>query len=223
MDGDDNYVIETVEVFVRLDHSSRGHLKIALTSPSGTTSIVHPSKRPENLDVQTWKFITQKAWGETPFGNWTLSVEDEKAGDVETCVDDAAFSFPIGSSDSDPLTVTCRVLDINDFCQTGGTSLAGVSLSGPDDSRLTGTNGMTPADACCSCGGGILVSDYVDVLQDWRVIVYGRSSLETERVTTGAPTFSPISGEESDAPKQASPVVVALVTIACLIASYITI
>jgi subtilisin-like proprotein convertase family protein len=87
------FTIESVYVYLKLEHSSRGHLKIKLTSPSGTESIISPGRRPENTQQSSsawWKLMTWKFWGETPDGEWTMSIVDLKRGDATfegTCAD----------------------------------------------------------------------------------------------------------------------------------------
>lgn len=198
------FVIESVYLFVRLDHSSRGDLKISLTSPMGTVSVVHPSKRPENNNVEMWKFVTHKVWGESPYGAWTLSIEDESAGDLDDCVDDSTFYFVVGDDNDDGFEIDCRALDLIEFCQDGGNVLLGEPVNGPNDPRLVGTKGMTPGDACCSCNGGTPVSEIVDMLQDWTISVYGRdrpTSSPTNNpssLPTTPPTFDPSASPSGD-------------------------
>jgi kexin len=85
--------IESVYIYLKLEHSSRGHLKIKLTSPSGTESVISPGRRPENTQQSSsawWKLMTWKFWGENPDGEWTLSIVDLKRGDATfegTCAD----------------------------------------------------------------------------------------------------------------------------------------
>ena len=156
MDAPSEFVIESVYVYVKLTHSSRGDLQITLTSPSGTSSVVHPWGRPENGNSPGyWKFTTWKNFGESATGDWTLSIEDRSAGDLPNCFDDLTYSvereFPVVEG---PITVDCALLDAEDFCQDERTSLGGRPVSGPDDQFFADADGTTPADACCSCGGG---------------------------------------------------------------------
>lgn len=100
--------IESVYIHIKLEHSSRGHLKIKLTSPSGTESILTPGRRPENTQQAEsvwWKLMSWKFWGEDPSGEWTMSVVDLKKGDATfegTCADYEWNVFD---------RVTCSVLE----------------------------------------------------------------------------------------------------------------
>jgi hypothetical protein len=169
-----NFVVETVNLFLTVVHSSRGDLKITLTAPSGTASVVHPSKRPENSNSEMWKFISVKVWGEAADGDWTLAIEDESAGDLDTCVD------VVWSVDN----LDCGLLDSIGFCPDG---IIGFP---PDDPSLRDSNGLTPADACCSCFGGQPVASVIDMLQDWKLVVFGRDTPVPTDTPTGL-TSSP--------------------------------
>jgi subtilisin-like proprotein convertase family protein len=75
------FTVESVVVFIGYLHVKRGNLKIVLTSPSGTASALHPSKRDEDTilpDGTKWELMTVSNWGESPVGDWTLSITDER-------------------------------------------------------------------------------------------------------------------------------------------------
>lgn len=80
IDGDDadpGFIIESTVIRLELSHYNRGDLKITLTSPSGTVSILHPGKRPEDTrEDSQWELMTVKNWGENPHGDWTLTIRD---------------------------------------------------------------------------------------------------------------------------------------------------
>lgn len=147
-----NFFVETVNVFVRLDHSTRGDLTIILTSPTGTVSLLHPAPRPENSDFDLWKLVTVKHWGESPTGVWKLSIEDSRPGDLVECVDDEyiyeySSEFFFGNLTCDDFVGYCSSADQTQF-------INGEVVTGPSDSFFTSFQGTTPAQACCACGGG---------------------------------------------------------------------
>ena len=79
--GQAGFIVESVVIFIGYDHVKRGNLKIVLTSPSGTVSALHPSKRGENTTLPEgtkWELMTVSNWGESPAGDWTLSITDER-------------------------------------------------------------------------------------------------------------------------------------------------
>ena len=80
------FTIESVVIFIGYQHVMRGNLKIVLTSPSGTGSALHPSKRDESttlLGGTKWELMTVRNWGESPVGDWTLSITDERLDGVD--------------------------------------------------------------------------------------------------------------------------------------------
>jgi subtilisin-like proprotein convertase family protein len=98
--------IETVYVYLRIEHSSRGDLQVNLTSPSGMVSILSPGRRPENTLIaedQWWKMTSVRYWGESAEGTWTLSIVDLKEGDVEA----SCANYEWAMLDE----VTCEVLE----------------------------------------------------------------------------------------------------------------
>ena len=60
----------------------RGDLRIVLTSPSGTVSVLSEPHTDSAPDYVNWKFMTVRNWGESSIGTWTLRVTDEKGGGV---------------------------------------------------------------------------------------------------------------------------------------------
>jgi hypothetical protein len=157
-----NMTLESVVVYVDVHHSSRGHLKIKLTSPQGTESILTPGQRPESLQISDkvrWKLMTLRKWGESSAGNWTLSVVDTEPGDAggEDCVDypfddDAALDYDCG-----------RV-----YLELGPQGLS------EEDACLV----PIVADKCCFCGGGADRSSYRNSLVSWTLVLYGRNLQE---------------------------------------------
>ena len=81
--GVKNFRMEAVEVSLDLSgHASRGDLKITITSPSGTKSVLAPSKRPESTLTEHWKLTSLQLYGESPVGTWMLEILDENQGVV---------------------------------------------------------------------------------------------------------------------------------------------
>lgn len=75
----DDFVAESTVILLDLAHYNRGGLQITLESPSGTTSVLTPGKRPETGaldDGERWKLMTLKNWGEDPTGKWKLKIRD---------------------------------------------------------------------------------------------------------------------------------------------------
>jgi subtilisin family serine protease len=167
--ADSVFTTESVVANLNLPHSTRGDLRVVLTSPEGTESILHPSKRPENTFSDEWKLMTVRLWGESPSGEWKLSIVDQSEGDLSDCGDlpDSHYG--------------CDVL------QECGDCLDGIALTA--DAQFKDEGGVSGADACCVCGGGQNAADIVNMLKSWSLTVYGRSNS-----TLAPPTSDETSG-----------------------------
>lgn len=75
--------VEWVEVTVDISHLSPGDLEIVLVSPSGTQSVLATPHVHNPFDTGIrWTFTTNRNWGETSGGDWTLIVRDRVGGIV---------------------------------------------------------------------------------------------------------------------------------------------
>lgn len=79
-----NFVVERVFVTFSATHTFRGHLRIVLTSPSGTRSILAEPHIDANDNYPGWTFSSIQHWGESAQGTWILTVSDELPADVGT-------------------------------------------------------------------------------------------------------------------------------------------
>lgn len=75
----DNLRVEHVTVMVNINHTSRGNLKITLTSPSGTVSRLAEVHTDTNDNYANWTFMTTRNWAENAVGTWQLKVTDESS------------------------------------------------------------------------------------------------------------------------------------------------
>ncbi|NJL60400.1 MAG: S8 family serine peptidase [Desulfobacteraceae bacterium] len=80
----DSFRLEHVEVIFQATHPYRGDLKIVLTSPSGTQSVLAELHSDSNADYDNWKFMSARHWGESSAGTWTLNVSDLRSGNTGT-------------------------------------------------------------------------------------------------------------------------------------------
>jgi subtilisin family serine protease len=76
--------IEWVEVVFDADHTQRGDLEVALTSPDGTESILAETHRDVNDNYDSWTFTSNRHWDESSMGDWTLEVTDKTTGETGT-------------------------------------------------------------------------------------------------------------------------------------------
>ncbi len=78
--------VESVEVVFAANHTARGNLRVVLTSPSGTESILATPHADTEDNYSSWVFTSKRHWGEEARGNWSLKVTDELGADAGTWV-----------------------------------------------------------------------------------------------------------------------------------------
>ncbi|KAG0039700.1 pheromone processing endoprotease, partial [Gryganskiella cystojenkinii] len=71
--------LEHITVTVNIEHQRRGDVEVILTSPNRVESKLGARRR---FDLSkhgfvNWTFMTVKHWGESPIGDWTLTVRDQ--------------------------------------------------------------------------------------------------------------------------------------------------
>ena len=84
---DSNIRIEHVAVTLHMDAAPSdttdwGNLRITLTSPNGTASILAQAHTDARRTYSQWTYWTVRCLDESSEGNWTLKVEDLRAGNV---------------------------------------------------------------------------------------------------------------------------------------------
>ena len=165
------FTVETVVVYLQLEHESRGDLEIILTSPYGTKSLLHAPNTPEKQQLSSeerWKLTTVKNYGEGLNGDWALTLTDKSPGNLGYCVDDP-FYYLIEQNDGSLRVVDCEILEFGESCVGGEIMRSNVDT-------LRDSDGNVASSACCACGGGSPVSGS-NVLVSWRLVVYGHTTL----------------------------------------------
>ncbi len=72
-----NVTIEHVVIELACTHPFWDDLRVTLTSPSGTVSVLADAPMfPSPFGPTSWEFMTTRCWGETAGGTWTLNVVD---------------------------------------------------------------------------------------------------------------------------------------------------
>lgn len=79
-----NMIVESVEVVFSATHTYRGDLRVTLTSPSGTQSVLADEHNDGTNNYSSWTFTSARHWGELSAGTWTLRVEDLASIDTGT-------------------------------------------------------------------------------------------------------------------------------------------
>lgn len=175
------FELESVEVSVEIDHASRGDLDIILTSPQGTRSVLHPGRRPESFWNEKWTFLTVRCWNERAVGNWKLELVDRRFGDAFDCAD-----RPWKLETRTGVTYGCHDLVFDqEICYDGGVGedfddTLGVLADSLSDPVLADSGGLTPAEACCACGGGVPSYQVQDQLKSWTLVLYGHDFASPE-------------------------------------------
>ncbi|MBD1909546.1 MULTISPECIES: S8 family serine peptidase [unclassified Leptolyngbya] len=78
---EDNLQIERVEVVFNATHTRSSDLRIVLTSPDGTASVLAKTNRMAHFgSYRNWVFTSTRLWDEWSAGNWTLTVSDGRTG-----------------------------------------------------------------------------------------------------------------------------------------------
>ena len=76
--------LEKVEIVLNATHTYRGDLRVVLTSPLGTESVLAETRSDSGDNYSNWVFTTVRDWDEISYGDWTLKVTDGRGGDVGT-------------------------------------------------------------------------------------------------------------------------------------------
>lgn len=76
--------VEWVEVQFNATHTYRGNLEVVLTSPSGTESVLAERRTNDSGDDYNYMFTSARHWGESPAGDWKLTVRDLSNGNTGT-------------------------------------------------------------------------------------------------------------------------------------------
>lgn len=74
--------VATAFVSVNIDHTWRGDLRVVLTSPSGTSHVLHDRSGGSADDLSLGLDVTEQFDGEDAVGEWTLTVSDHARRDT---------------------------------------------------------------------------------------------------------------------------------------------
>jgi len=72
--------VESVEVIVNVDTTNVGDLRVVLTAPSGTRSVLATPRNDTTDHYVDYVFTSVRHWGESSAGVWTVTISDEQAG-----------------------------------------------------------------------------------------------------------------------------------------------
>lgn len=77
-----NMVVERVQVTLTAGHSRLGDLRIELTAPTGTKSLVADTRFDFSPGYENYTFTSVRHWGENPRGVWTINIADGADGEI---------------------------------------------------------------------------------------------------------------------------------------------
>jgi subtilisin-like proprotein convertase family protein len=77
-----NLSVERVQLILNAPHNSIGDLRVTLTSPAGTSSILADQRFDSTSGYNNYVFTTVRHWDERARGQWTLNVADTRAGSL---------------------------------------------------------------------------------------------------------------------------------------------
>lgn len=178
----DDFVAESTAILLDLSHYNRGDLEIELESPSGTKSILHPGRMPENTQLtgeQRWKLTTLKNWGEDPTGTWKLKVRDlvdrEDSLDKNIFRDWQLVVYGRSASGKDGFGVDDNSTSSqkSEFCLDPTADNPGCSLDSndgnalcPAESQITLQNDTTlTVDAKIACPNDMLIEEGIGYIE----------------------------------------------------------
>lgn len=118
--------IDWVQVRLRCEHPRMGDLRITLTSPAGTVSVLHRPGTQTTPMISEWWYSSKRHLLESSAGTWTLAVTDQATGMTGSLVESELVlqGIPILDTDTDGLD--------DDWEQTLFGSLAAGPEADPD-------------------------------------------------------------------------------------------
>ena len=99
-------------------HPRRGDIKIELTSPQGTKSVLLPYRDYDFINTEgydSWPFMSVHFWGENPVGTWTLKITYRASGYVHM----SGLSMTLYGTESTPEAVSSIPSHCHSSCVRG--------------------------------------------------------------------------------------------------------
>ncbi|MDP7063070.1 MAG: S8 family serine peptidase [Planctomycetota bacterium] len=79
-----DFIIESVELKMNVDHNYVGDLYIRLVAPSGTGSVLTHVRNDSTDDYNNFIFTSLRPFGESSMGDWTVEISDRDSGTTGT-------------------------------------------------------------------------------------------------------------------------------------------
>jgi subtilisin family serine protease len=92
-------------VRVKANHPRRGDLRMTLLSPPGTRSVLQRVNSDDSAGPSDWTYLSRISFGESTWGEWTVSISDQLAGKTGGILSVAltVAGVPISDEDHDGL------------------------------------------------------------------------------------------------------------------------
>ncbi len=81
---DTDFKVEHVELVMDVDHNTLGDLRIAVTSPAGTISVVAKTGGSTQNNLNNYLFTSIRHWDEDSRGDWVVNISDRDSGTTGT-------------------------------------------------------------------------------------------------------------------------------------------
>lgn len=137
----DTLQCEFVGVRIDTDHTSRGDVRIVLTSPAGTRSILQRVNQDDLSGPNDWTYYSVQNFFESSYGTWTVSVSDENdkgTGSVRS-VQLIVHGVPLTDTDHDGLDDRWELLHFGNLNARPGDDADNDGFSNARE-QLAGTN-----------------------------------------------------------------------------------
>ncbi len=219
--------VEWVEVMFDATHDFQGDLRIVLTSPDGTQSVLAESHTELSEESHGWLFTSARHWGESSLGDWKLQVFDQEDNDLTGIWD--SWQLNVFGTEN-PQTVTIEANQPNaveggadgQFTveRVGGTkgdlevfySVAGTATNGTDYQPLSGSIWIPDGESTAT----IDLKTIDDSLREWNETVtlslqaddiynVGGDSSATVNIAENENSLVAIAAHDSDAGESDNP------------------
>lgn len=116
--------LEHIELKVNFTHTYRGDLRVRLTSPAGTESVLALQHSDGTDNLVDWYYMSVRHWGESAVGTWTIKVDDGYSADTGTWNDFQLIFHGVPAEDGCPTN-----LMVNDARITADTYVASQQIT----------------------------------------------------------------------------------------------
>jgi len=138
----DDIILEHVELKVNFTHTYRGDIRVRLTSPAGTESVLALQHNDATDDLSDWYYMTVRNWGESSIGTWTIEIDDGYDADEGTWDDFQLILHGVPAMNGCPTTLNLSDNSINSGTYEASQSITstGTVINGEDVNFLAGSH-----------------------------------------------------------------------------------